>query len=207
MTDQKPPVTDTVWKQHETLYSSIGQAISMWASTEGEIVEIATILIGTTERKAGLIFYSIMNFYAWLSIIDELFSLDPLYEPHKPDWGECSEVLRMLNDTRVRLAHHTVWDRSSEAPLGIAPGKYDVRAKSRKHKALSEAEVLLFTKGVLDISDKLTELANAMKASKASPPTSLGTLFERPADPHTQEDVPLGLLSAILKAPPQSSSE
>src|SRR5437762_9628359 len=109
MTDQKPPVTDTVWKQHEALYSSIGQAISMWASMEGEIVEIATVLIGTTERKAGLIFYSIMNFYAWLSIIDELFSLDPLYESHKPDWCKCSEVLRMLNDTRIQLDQHTIW--------------------------------------------------------------------------------------------------
>lgn len=95
-----PQIDDTAWKAYEALYSSIGQAISLWASMEGEIIEVAAILIGTTERKAGLIFYSIMNFYGWLSIIDELFALEPIYESHKPDWGICSEKLRILNDNR-----------------------------------------------------------------------------------------------------------
>lgn len=64
MTENVPPVVDNaIWKRHQELYSSVGQAISMWASMEGEVVEIAAILLGTTERKTGLVLYSIMNFF------------------------------------------------------------------------------------------------------------------------------------------------
>ena len=37
--------------------------------------------IGASERKAGPIFYSNMNFYAWLTIIDELFSRSQCMSP------------------------------------------------------------------------------------------------------------------------------
>lgn len=197
-------IDDTSWRRHEALYSSVGQAISMWASMEGEIIEIAALLIGTPERKAGLIFYSIMNFYAWLTIIDELFSMEPIYELHKPDWGICGESLKTLNDTRVRLAHHTVWDNPSKDVPGLRPGKHDARSKSRKHAALSDDDIIRFTQGVLNISDKLTALLKAMRATKSSPQPSLGTLFEQLGDQHIQADVPLDMLSAALKSRPQS---
>ena len=57
------------------LYTRVGQAISFWASMETRLVTIAALLLGTSEQKAGLLMYSIMNFNVWLIIIDELFSM------------------------------------------------------------------------------------------------------------------------------------
>ena len=88
--------------------------------------------------------YSIMNFNVWLSIIDELFSMEPRYQPHKATWTAQSGKLRGMNDTRVRLAHHTVWDHFEDQLVALRPGKHDSRMKSRKHKPLTKAEIFAF---------------------------------------------------------------
>ena len=62
-------------------YFLIGASITAWSKTEGYHVLIATMLLDTTPEKAGLVLYSITNFYNWLSIIGELFNLDPNYQP------------------------------------------------------------------------------------------------------------------------------
>jgi len=210
MTESVPPnVDDTAWRRHQDLYSSVGQAISMWASMESEVIEIAAILLGTTEQKTGLVFYSIMNFFSWLTIIDQLFTIDFKYSGHKPGWGKCAETLKALNDTRVRLAHHTVWDKplDDSKPATIGPGRYDTRSKWREQGHLNEDEIIIFTAAVLDVSDKLKALLRDLHATMNSPQPSLGTLFSRLDDQRIQEEIPIDVLSAALKAPPQSSGQ
>lgn len=106
------------------------------------------------------------NFFAWLTIVDELYTLEPMYKDHRSEWGHCSDTLRSLNDTRVRLAHHTVWDHPSENATGLRPGRLDVRTKSRKHGPLTDAEIMEFTGKVLDIGDRLGKLLEAMRSTK-----------------------------------------
>ena len=72
---------DNAWELRRMFYTGVGQGISHWAHMEERLVEIAVILLGTTNRKAGLVFYSIINFHTWLNIIDELFSLDQSLRP------------------------------------------------------------------------------------------------------------------------------
>jgi hypothetical protein len=46
-------ITQEDWKERSEFYSSVGQAISMWASMEDLLVEIAALLLDTSEEKAG----------------------------------------------------------------------------------------------------------------------------------------------------------
>jgi hypothetical protein len=180
------PVTE-----RSIFYSAVGQAISLWAAMEGTLVEIAAKLFDTTDRKTGLILYSITNFHSWLNIIDELFLLEVKYNSHKPDWGLASARLRSLNDIRVRLAHHTVWGGPSQEPGGSAlrPNRYDTRAKSRKHAPLQAQEILAFIDGVLEMEDDLETLIAAMKVT-ATPPSS--PLRGKPFEPKSGRRTPKG---------------
>jgi hypothetical protein len=201
----KPPDGATVWAKHEGLYSSVGQAISFWASMEGKVVQIGARLLGTSDIKAGLMFYSIMNFFSWLTIVDELFSLEPKFNSLKDDWGDISNKLRGFNDTRVRLAHHTIWDYPESDGLGLRPGKLDVRAKSRKHLPLGDLDIAKFAQSILDVENELWRILAVMETIDKEPPSSLrGTLFEPTADPQPPADAQLHSSGKAPQHPPQS---
>jgi hypothetical protein len=155
-------ITQEDWEERSEFYRSVGQAISMWASMEDLLVEIAALLLDTSEEKAGLLMYSIINFNVWLNIIDELFSIEPRYQTHKATWTAQSEKLRGMNDTRVRLAHHTVRAQIDNSPLALRPGRYDSRMKSRKHKPLTEAEIVAFGGQMIEVYSVLAALWKAM---------------------------------------------
>jgi len=88
----------------EDTYRTIGKCITGWAKTESFLVSIAAMLLGTDLEKAGLVLYSINNFHTWLSIIEELFDLDPQFSPLRSDWIKISNRLKKHNDLRVSLA-------------------------------------------------------------------------------------------------------
>ena len=95
---------------------------------ENSLIAIAALLLRTYEgKKVGTILYSIANFHTWLSIIGDLFTQEPLYTALKPRWNKISERLRELNDTRVRLAHHTSYDGDKSATTIGDAGQFDVR--------------------------------------------------------------------------------
>ena len=157
---------------------------------EGKVVQIGARLLGTSDVKAGLVFYSIMNFFAWLTIIDELFSLEPRFNSLKETWGPIGSKLRVLNDIRVRLAHHTVWDYPDDN-LALRPGRFDARAKSQKHAPLTDNEIIAFVQSILKIEDELWGLIQAMREVEKKPPSALtGTLFEPKAGPQPPADAP-----------------
>jgi hypothetical protein len=190
MDESKQSAEPTPWEMHEGLYSSVGQAISFWASMEGKIVQIAAKLLETTDEKAGLVLYSIMNFFAWLPITDELFGLEPRYNSVKDDWGQASNKLRALNDIRVRLAHHTIWDHPDQ-DLALRPGRFDARAKSKKHAPLTDLEIATFTGELIKVEDQLEAILKAMSGLEIKPFSSLlGTLFEPSRDPPPPADAP-----------------
>jgi hypothetical protein len=89
-------------------FRAIGQCITGWAKTESFLVTITAMLLGSGLEKTGLILYSINNFHTWLSIIEELFALDPQFSPLRPDWIAISNRLKKHNDIRVSLAHHAL---------------------------------------------------------------------------------------------------
>lgn len=183
--------TDASWKRHEGLYSAVGQAISFWASMEGKVVQIAAMLVGTTDRKAGLLFYSIMNFFSWLTIIDELFAIEPNFNSLKEEWGAISNKLRGMNDIRVRLAHHTVWDYPEFDDAALRPGRHDARAKSQKHVPLTHAEIAKFAASIIDMEDRLFKLWEKMFQIANLPPSPLrGTFFAPEDGPPNPTDSP-----------------
>jgi len=53
--------------EHRRLFfAAIGQGITAWSGMEETLVRIAAKLLRTSEVKAGLVMYSIMNFHVWL---------------------------------------------------------------------------------------------------------------------------------------------
>jgi hypothetical protein len=171
MTDEPPDYPGmNLWVNQLPFYASVGEAISLWASMEGRLVQIAAKLLGTTDQKAGLVLYSIANFFAWLGIIEELFILETKYADRKAAWGIASDRLRSLNDVRVRLAHHTIWDYPEEDELFLRPAQFDLRSKSRKYRPLSRDEIEAFTKSVGDIEDDLIEILIKMRKLDNPPP-------------------------------------
>src|SRR6202051_401240 len=95
-------------------YEAIGRWITDWSRLEGALVHTASWLLASGRKKVGLILYSINNFHTWLSIIDELFAMDPCFSPLRSDWIKIAERLRKLNDVRVRLAHHAGTGKGSQ---------------------------------------------------------------------------------------------
>jgi hypothetical protein len=158
-------------RAEEVFFTSVGQSISMWSNMEGFLVAVAGMLLDTRFAKAGLILYSIPNFYSWLSIIDELFSMEQKFSAQKPEWGTIADRLKKLNDTRVRLAHHS-FRRGQEIdhfPV-LRPNRYDTRAKSKKYAPLEIDEIIAFMEDLTPVMERVQKLLNDMgtiyKASK-----------------------------------------
>jgi hypothetical protein len=154
------------------LYTAVGQAISAWAGMESSLVVVAGILMETPLHKVGLILYSNQNFYGWLNIIDGLFEIEPKYSKQMSMWGKISNDLRKMNDTRVRLAHHTSHHKhsSENADPSLMPGRFDVRSKTRKLGPLSADEIVDFTEKVSEVIDKIADLLKAMRLQQPSSP-------------------------------------
>jgi hypothetical protein len=106
--ESKFELEQTIGRITKDTYRAIGSAITIWSQMEGSLVHIASWLLDARSHKVGLVFYSINNFHTWLSIIDELFEIDPAFTPLKSDWTQIANKLRGLNDIRVRLAHHAL---------------------------------------------------------------------------------------------------
>jgi hypothetical protein len=177
------------WKSvhRKALFTNVGLALSQWSGMEDLLIGIASLLLRTHEAtKVGVIFYSITNPNTWCSIIGELFSQEPRYIALKPRWNKLGERLIKLNDTRVRLAHHTIYygDRATTiaGDTSLGPGQFDVRPKSQKHRfePLDHDQISKFIDSVGKLIADLTELLNAMTAilqhettqQKSSQPTT-----------------------------------
>ena len=158
----------------EYQFAGIGKGITAWSNMEGSLVIIAAMLLDTKFEKAGLIFYSIPNFHTWLSIIDELFALDPQHQALRPDWREIAEKLKKLNDTRVRLAHHAVYggkgimetaaageDMDLLSP-SLMPNPLDVRMKSKRHAPLRMEQLAKFLEELHWVGERMTSLLEQM---------------------------------------------
>jgi hypothetical protein len=146
-------------------YRLVGESISLWSETEGFIAVIGALLLGTSDEKAGIVFFSTPNFYSWLSIIDDLFILDKDFESLRPAWGEIAERLKKMNDTRVRLAHHSYNDRRKiKGVPALRPNRIDARSKSKKYAPLDAEQILAFIAKFSPLIAKLGGLIRQMHA-------------------------------------------
>jgi hypothetical protein len=150
-----------------TFFSVVGQSISTWSAMESVLIGIAGTLLDLTGSrslsKVGLVFYSVQNFHVWLNIIDELFSLDDDFKDKRDEWGKKSDQLRKLNDTRVRLAHHTYWHKvPNSADPSLAPARFDARNKSKKHAPLNMEQIADFLVVTTRIYEELIVLFEEM---------------------------------------------
>ena len=127
-------VKDVKMRYRQWLFTFVGQALSAWALMEELIVAIASLLLKTEINKSGVVMYSIINFSVWLTLIDELFPLEPVYMPLKPKWNKISKRLRSLKDIRDRLAHHVISTKDDaeliEDNASLMPSRFDFRQKS-----------------------------------------------------------------------------
>jgi hypothetical protein len=157
------------WKSlhRQALFTNVGLALSQWGGMEDLLVGIASLLLRTHEgEKVGIILYSIVNFGTWLSIIEELFSVEPRYFTLKPRWNKISSKLRGLKDTRDRLAHHTIYygDKATTiaGDTSLRPARFDIRQKSKKYQPLDHDQISKFIDSVGKEVESLTALLNAM---------------------------------------------
>jgi hypothetical protein len=162
----KPP-TEEQMKDRILFYSTVGQGISNWARMEGQLIHFAADLLDTNVEKAGVVFYSIINFYVWLSIIDDLLLLDKQLTNVKKLWTPISSRLKALNDTRVRLAHHTAWhtDHSLTA-MALRPAKEDRRSRSKGYSNLMAPEIIKFTQVTTELVHELTDLRIRLRSAR-----------------------------------------
>ncbi|MGB6534680.1 MAG: hypothetical protein WBF58_01810 [Xanthobacteraceae bacterium] len=158
--------------QVRLFYAGVGQGISHWARMEERLVQIAARLLRSSERKAGLVLYSIINFYVWIDIIDQLFVLDGTYKNAHAKWQTLVSMLKKENDIRVRLAHHAldldieVDHEKHSMQAYLRPGKFDTRTKAKTLKPIETQEIIEFTGRVSDLHDQLILVLEQMKKSK-----------------------------------------
>jgi hypothetical protein len=156
-------------------YRLIGECITVWSHGEGVLVDIAAMLLETDREKAGLVRYSINNFHTWLSIIEELFTLEPRYSLLRSDWIKISDRLKKCNNTRVSLAHHALgpgkgFEHFVESDDGdfsaifprLRPNPSDSRTKSKKHTPVGMQELSTFTTEMGEILEKINDLSDQM---------------------------------------------
>ncbi len=132
-------------------YEAVGRGITQWANTESLLILIGASLLGTSFEKSGVVFYSIINFNVWLSIISELMPKTAEYEKAKEKWGSLSEKLRRLNNTRVLIAHHPV---DTDYPI-VRPHDLNTTLKAIKSKPLDTSEILAWVEDVVKTSNEL----------------------------------------------------
>jgi hypothetical protein len=154
-------------EEKKWLYAAVGEALSQWARMEDLLVAIASLLLRTHEvNKVGIILYSIINFNVWLDIIEELFTLEPIYTTLKPRWNKLGSKLKGLKNTRDRLAHHTIYYGDNATTLAgdisLRPGQFDIRQKSQKYQPMNYDQTTKFTDSVINLAKDLTALLNAM---------------------------------------------
>ncbi|MDQ1405357.1 MAG: hypothetical protein QOG55_986 [Acidobacteriaceae bacterium] len=154
------------WSDKEGFYASVGQGISAWVVLEMTLVFLFSRLLSITPRQAGLVLYSIMNFYTWLTLITDLFASEPKFAHLRGAWNKKFERLRALNDTRTRLAHHTTFE--SEGLVSLKPSRLDIRPKSLAYEPLQDADIVKFTS---DVSDLQTELMAIIEAVESLTPS------------------------------------
>jgi hypothetical protein len=143
---------------NNNIFIAIGQGISIWALMEGNLVHVFAKLMRSSAEKSGLVLYSIMNFNIWLTIITDLFASDPIFKELKDRWNQIFERLRVLNNTRIRLAHHT----ALLGPRALIPGRLDTRPKSLSYKPLTEKEIGNFTDSLVEITNEISNLSCQM---------------------------------------------
>ena len=179
----KAEVDRTTTELTEKMHQLIGSSITEWSRMEGLLVHIASWLLDSRPAKVGLVFYSINNFHTWLSIIDELFVMDPNFSPLRSDWIKIADRLKKLNDMRVRMAHHALEPgriheilekltpeqitpeiiENDFAPSAVWPSlrphKNDTRLKW-KNKAISLEEMVAFSEQLTDVIETMGALIN-----------------------------------------------
>jgi hypothetical protein len=157
------------------IHRATGSAITGWAIMEERLVMAAALLLKTTPEKTGLVFFSILNFQAWISIITELFGLEPDFSDFRKRWNKIYERLRAEKDNRDRLAHHYVVSAAvSDNPTGRAvkkPSRIDMRMKSQAFQPLTMEQINDFCDRVAAISDDLLTLIDDMQEHLTSPNT------------------------------------
>jgi hypothetical protein len=149
------------------LYTSVGQALCHWAKMEELLVAIASLLLRSQEfSKVGTMMYSIVSFPVWLTIIDDLFLLEPRYIKLKGKWDKINSRSMGLKTTRDRLAHHTVHHEGNavtlESDASLRPGRFDIRQKVQKYKPLDFDEISKFSDSLCKVHEDVTALLNAM---------------------------------------------
>ena len=177
-------------------YQAIGRSITDWSQMEGFLVHIVSWLLDSETKKVGLVLYSINNFHTWLSIIDELFAMDPNFSPLRSDWTKIAGRLRKLNDVRVRLAHHALepgsalenlenvtleninletfendFDAAKVFPT-LKPHENDTRGKWKK-AAISLDEIVSFQEELIDVIETMTALMSQMSPIYLGPKQKL----------------------------------
>lgn len=146
------------------LWTTVGQALTAWAAMEETLVAMVTLLLRTETDKAGIIMYSIINFNVWLSVISELFALDPDLKSLQPKWNKISARIRKIKDTRDRIAHES--SHKDSATFGVLkPSQFDFRAKTKLFKPLARHEILDFSDSVAKIAKDTLTLCQAMRAA------------------------------------------
>lgn len=175
----------------QALFTQVGKALSCWAALEEMLVCIASLLLTTDIKKAGVVMYSIINFGAWLTIVSELFSHEDLYVPLKPKWDKLTSRLRGLKDVRDRLAHHGALEADTPAALfklkSLKPSAFDVRAKSMKYQPLTVHQIAEFNEAVGDMMKVVTALVLEMEAIKNAHLKFLDSEIDRLAKEGTAE--------------------
>jgi hypothetical protein len=184
MSDTANPATDDIKDDDEqrklvlSIYEEVGRGISTWAAAEMRLVQIVARLLGTAEDKAGLILYSINNFYTWVTIIDGLFAASEFAEAKKL-WSNLASDLKSQNDIRVRLAHQSlhvdIW-KNGQGDLkfvisGLRPVALDTRPKQKGLRPLELSEIKKFTDTVASLQIKLAKVVQKLNGPKPSPGT------------------------------------
>jgi hypothetical protein len=151
-----------------SLFSAVGKALTAWAQIEDLVVALFSMLIGSSQTKAGVIFYSIINFGTWLSIVTELIAQDELYSPFQARWNKLIGRLRGLKEVRDRVAHHSAIVPDTIVDLvsltSLKPSIYDTRSKSLNYSPLTTSQIEEFFHRMIDVAKDLESLIDDMKA-------------------------------------------
>ena len=63
------------------LYAAVGRALTSWSQMEELLVLLVARLLKVSPEKAGLIMYSIYNSNTWMTVIHDLFDMEPELKP------------------------------------------------------------------------------------------------------------------------------
>ena len=170
-----------------SFWAAVGYSVNAWAHIDRGLFECCHLLLGTTEKIAAIVFYSLSTSSQRKQLVEELMEATVLPKEVHSEWDALTATMRRLTKLRNILAHQPVLSEVSvkNTSNAEAPHAYEIQRRMkvmiepkealrgrRKSETFSFEEMQTYVAEVTDLRRALMTFVTSLKAAKPPYPES-----------------------------------